>query len=92
MPYSDKTREAIANAPEGLGKSLGQWSMTRDISVLRLAKATGATRQTVYNWLTGGEIANAYKTRVEELVDILQNVRTTDDAWRAICQRFNLQF
>lgn len=66
--------------------------MTRDISVLRLAKATGATRQTVYNWLTGGEIANAYKTRVEELTDILQNVHHTEDAWRTICQRFNLEF
>jgi hypothetical protein len=92
MPYSDTTKEAIANAPDGIGKELGQWSLTRDISVLRIAKASGATRQTVYNWFMGGEVANAYKQRVEELIEILKDTSQTDDAWRKICQRFNLMF
>jgi len=92
MPYSEKTKDAIANAPDCLGKKLGQLAMLRDISVLRVAKATGATRQTVYNWFTGGEVANAYKQRVEDLIEILKSVTQSDDAWRAICQKFNLQF
>jgi hypothetical protein len=92
MPYSDRTKEAIANAPVGLGKELGVWSLTRDISVLRIAKATGATRQTVYNWFLGGEVANAYKQRVEKLIEILKNTPHTEDAWRNICQTFCLEF
>lgn len=92
MPYSDTTKEAIKNAPDGIGKELGQWSLARDMSVLRIAKATGATRQTVYNWFTGGEVANAYKQRVEEVIEILRDTSQTDDVWRKLCQKFNLQF
>jgi hypothetical protein len=47
MPYSEKTKAIIANAPKTLGTDLARWAMLRDISVKRIAMATGATRQTV---------------------------------------------
>jgi predicted transcriptional regulator len=65
MPYSEKTKAIIANAPKTLGTDLARWAMLRDISVKRIAMATGATRQTVYNWFTGStEVTSAYKDRV----------------------------
>jgi hypothetical protein len=92
MPYSEKTKAIIANAPKTLGTDLARWAMLRDISVKRIAMATGATRQTVYNWFTGStEVTSAYKDRVTTIIDTLKKVSQTDDAWRTLCTQFNLR-
>ena len=92
MPYSEKTRNTINNAPKTLGNELAKWAMYRDISVKRIAMATGATRQTVYNWFTGStEVTSAYKDRVTTIIDTLKKVSQTEDAWREICTQFNLR-
>ena len=92
MPYSEKTKAIIANAPKTLGTDLARWAMLRDISVKRIAMATGATRQTVYNWFTGPtEVTSAYKDRVTTIIDTLKKVSQTDDAWRTLCTQFNLR-
>lgn len=90
MPYSIKTVAAISNAPKNLGSQLGRWAVRRDLSVLRVAKALGVTRQTVYNWFIGGEIFPAYQTRAQRLLDILQETHTADEAWKRICTEYNL--
>ena len=92
MPYSEKTKALISHAPKTLGTDLARWAMTRDVSVQRIALATGATRQTVYNWFTGStEVTSAYKDRVTTIIDILKKVSQTDDAWRILCTQFNLR-
>lgn len=91
MPYSDKTRYAISKAPKTLGNQLGRWAVHRDFSVVRVAKALGVTRQTVYNWFLGGEVFVAYQTRAESLLRVLQTTNTAEEAWRRICKEYDLK-
>lgn len=90
MPYADKIKERIQAAPKTLGNQLGRWAVYHDIPVLKISKATGATRQTVYNWLTGGEVTQAYRARVKEILEILRASKTAEAAWRKLCTRFTL--
>jgi hypothetical protein len=91
MPFSTAIKKQISKAPDGPGKLLGTHAIRLDFSVLRIAKATGATRQTVYNWLAGGPIAPYYKQRFTQLTDILSAAKTAEHAWRDACSRFNLK-
>ena len=91
MPYSERTKNAVKHAPRTLGSRLGKWAIHRDFSVLRISKFTGATRQTVYNWMSGVEVTPAYRSRVQELINILERQPTADHAWRQICEDYNLQ-
>jgi hypothetical protein len=90
MPYSQKIRTTIDKAPRTMGNKLGKWAVLLDFSVSRVSLATGATRQTVYNWFSGGEVTPAYRERVQALIDIMAECSTAEEAWRKICQRFNL--
>ena len=92
MPYSQKIIEAINEAPKGLGTELGRLAIRRDISMQRISKVVGASRQTIYNWFTGvTEVAPAYKEKVEKVVAVLMKTSQTDDAWRILCTTFNLK-
>lgn len=64
--------------------------MHHDVPVTLLAKATGASRQTVYNWFNGGEVLQPYKAAVTSLVNIMKAAVSTEDARRKICQAFSL--
>lgn len=91
MTYSVKTVHDVKNAPKGLGNTLGRLAVSLDFSVMRLAKATGASRQTIYNWMLGGEVMGVYQPRVERVVQILKDARSADTAWGQMCKEFNLQ-
>ena len=91
MTYSVKTVHDVKNAPKGLGNTLGRLAVSLDFSVMRLAKATGASRQTIYNWMLGGEVMGVYQPRVERIVQILKDARSADTAWGQMCKEFNLQ-
>ena len=73
-----------------MGSKLGKWAVVLDFSVSRVAIATGATRQTVYNWFSGGEVTPSYRERVQALIEIMANSSTADEAWGKACQHFNL--
>lgn len=91
MPYSPSTIYTINRGPRNLGNTLGRLAVTLDFSVLRIAKATGATRQTVYNWMSGGDVLAPYRPRVEQLIDILRSASSAESAWKKTCADFNLQ-
>ena len=91
MPYSPTTVYTINRGPRNLGNTLGRLAVAIDFSVLRIAKATGASRQTVYNWLSGGEVIVPYRPLVEQLINILRTARTAEEAWKKTCKEFNLQ-
>jgi len=92
MPYSEKTKQLIADAPQTLGNELARWAMLRDISVQRIAQVTGATRQTVYNWFTGStEVTPSYQERVNQIIAVLKSTTQTEDAWRKLCNTFHLR-
>lgn len=90
MPYSENIRISVSKAQKTLGNQLGRYAVHWDVPVTLLAKATGATRQTVYNWFNGGEILQPYKAAVTSLVNLLKTATSNEDARRKICQAFNL--
>ena len=91
MPYSQKIIDEIAKTPKSLGTQLGRWAIHHDFSVVRISKALGVTRQTVYNWFLGKDIFPAYEYRAEVLLEILQKTKSADEAWRETCKVFNLK-
>ena len=91
MAYSQKTIDAIMRAPKTTGNQLGRWAAHLDFSVVRISKALGVSRQTVYNWFEGGDIFPAYEVRAETLLKIVQSKPSADEAWREICRVYNLR-
>lgn len=90
--YRREMRAAIAKAPRTLGGELGRRAVVLDLSVIRIAKAVGATRQTVYNWMTGSaEVSPAYEARVRALFQIMGQAKTAEQAWSNACQTFKLR-
>lgn len=92
MSYSVKTVNAVKAAPKTLGNQLGRWAVHLDFSVVRIAKITGASRQTVYNWITGrNTVLGPYRPGVERLLSILMKSPDNESAWSKACQEFNIQ-
>lgn len=92
MPYSTNTIYTVKKVKKpSQGNILGRLAVDLDFSVSRISKATGASRQTVYNWMNGNEVLTPYRPTVEKLINILQTATTADEAWRTVCQEFNLQ-
>jgi hypothetical protein len=91
MAYTSKYRERVFNAKPLLGNKLGRFAISLDFSVLRIAAATGATRQTIYNWFTGSPVAPYYKSAVQVLLSILIKSKTAEEAWRDTCKEFNIK-
>jgi AcrR family transcriptional regulator len=58
---------------------------------VRISKALGVTRQTVYNWFLGKEIFPAYRDRAEWLLKILQSSPNAEAAWSKVCKELNLE-
>jgi hypothetical protein len=91
MPYSQDIIDKIGETPKSLGNQLGRWAIYHDFSVVRIAKALGVTRQTVYNWFLGKDIFPAYRDRAEWMLKILQSSHNAEDAWRKVCKDLNLE-
>ena len=91
MPYHPKVIEQIKAQPTSLGTSLGRWAVFLDIPVTKLAYAIGATRQSVYNWMKGGEVFTAYQPAVEQVIKCMQSSQTAEEAWRKICQQLQIK-
>lgn len=91
MAYSRAVQNSIATSPKSLGNQLGRWAVHLDLPVAKLSMATGATRQTLYNWFAGGTVTNAYRERVQDVLDILRTSPTAEAAWRKLCLKFDLK-
>jgi hypothetical protein len=91
MPYSQDIINKVAATPKSLGTQLGRWAIHHDFSVVRISRALGVTRQTVYNWFFGKEIFPAYRDRAEWMLEILKSSPNADAAWSRICTELNLK-
>jgi hypothetical protein len=80
MGYSISTREGLRRAPNTLGVQLGRLAVRLDFPVRYISEATGATRQTVYNWFVGADVSPAYHQRVKRLISILKAAPDADAA------------
>lgn len=88
MAYREQTKKAVKASPLNLGSRLGRRAISLSVSVIDLARFTGATRKTCYNWITGGFIIPAYRTRVEAVYEVLKNAKTHEEAVRAASKKF----
>lgn len=91
MAYATALISSTQKAPQSEGNKLGRQAIRLNFSVIRIAKATGATRQTVYNWFVGRPIAPYYTPRVTALIEILSSADTAEHAWRKVCSKFALK-
>lgn len=91
MPYSPKVIARINSRPDTLGTRLGKRAVAIDIPAAKLSSAIGATRQSVYNWMNGGEVFVAYRPAVERIIAIMNDSKTAEEAWRKICLEFSLK-
>lgn len=91
MPYAYQTVEVISKGPGNQGNLLGRAAVAIDFSVKQIAELTGASRQTVYNWMHGGDVLAPYRDRVERLTAILRSSTTAEKAWEKACKEFNLK-
>jgi hypothetical protein len=89
MAYSQQIIDAVQSAPKTLGNQLGRWAVYLDFPVTKISELTGVSRQTIYNWFSGGEVFVAYRPTVTSLVQILQSSGTAEEAWRKACTAFN---
>ena len=90
MHYTAKTRHEILHAPDNLGNRLARRAIDLDFSVMRIAQALGATRQTVYNWLSGKDVISFYRPRVEQLITVLNSTDDLETAWSKVCKEVHL--
>lgn len=88
--YHHKFVVQIKEPPLSLGTRLAKWAIFLDVPVTKIARAVGSTRQSVYNWMKGGEVFVAYRPAVERIVEILQTSKTSEEAWSKMCKAFNL--
>jgi hypothetical protein len=89
MAYNPQTLANIQRAPRTLGTQLGRNAYRLQFSAVRIAKLTGASRQSVYNWYRGGAIFAAYKPAVVRIIEIMKSSKTGDEAWSKACTAFN---
>jgi hypothetical protein len=92
MPYKPdfiSTMSTVESQTDGA--NLGREAIRLDFSVTRIVTATGATRQTIYNWFAGKPIAPYYAERVRTLLNILVSADTAENAWRKACSKFDLK-
>ena len=82
MAYSDEIKKATKLAPKTLGNQLGRWAIHLDFPVIEIAKYTGATRQTVYNWFKGSDVTPSYRNSVGSLLNILSTSHSAEEALR----------
>ena len=91
MPYSQDIINRVADTPKSVGNQLGRWAIYHDFSVVRISRALGVTRQTVYNWFFGKPIFPAYQDRAKWLLKILETSPNADAAWSKVCKELNLE-
>ena len=92
MSYTSNFIARVKKQPTTqIGTRLALWAIYHDISAVKLAKAIGATRQSVYNWMRGAGVLHVYEDRIQRLLFCMQNSKTSDEAWKKICKEFNLR-
>ena len=54
---------------QNIGQALARTARRVPLSVMEIAAYTGATRATIYNWLSGAGVSPAYRAKVQKLID-----------------------
>ena len=68
MAYSQQVIDTVSKSPKTLGNQLGRWAVHLDFPVTKIAYASGASRQTIYNWFMGVHTPGPQQaTKIKEL-------------------------
>lgn len=84
--YSKAIKQRVKAGPNTPGLQLARAAVKHEISIQDIASLLGTARMTVYNWYNGGNVANAYRSRVQELINILKAAPDKDVAWSTACE------
>ena len=76
MSYHASTKALVKVTSKELGARLGKLAVSKGLSVLQIARLTGASRTTVYSWFAGRGVTNSYRYVVKELIKTLQHGST----------------
>ena len=90
MTYRQRTKDLVKASPLTLGSRLGRRSVYLDISVQEMAKLTGATRKTIYNWWVGGYVIPAYRQRITRVYEIFKAASDRDEALKRASQALDV--
>ena len=90
MSYQPSFIAKVKAQPLSLGTRLGRWAVFLGVPAQKIARAVGATRQSIYNWMKGGEVFVAYRPAVERVIVCMQASKNGEEAWTKICREFNL--
>lgn len=72
MSYHASTKALVKGPSTLLGVRLGKAAVKHGVSVQDISHALGASRTTIYTWFAGGNVTNAYKRNVLELLKKIQ--------------------
>ena len=86
--YSPAVRSRVAGRATTLGRALAKQAVKKEMSVLQLCYLLGTSRGTIYGWYAGGTVSNAYKDRVQELINILTTASSPEASWSTACTHF----
>lgn len=90
MAYRQKTKDAVKSSVLTLGSRIGRRAIYLGVSVQELSLMTGATRKTMYSWLSGGWIIPAYRDRARRVYEILKESSTREDALQRARKTLNI--
>ncbi len=88
--YSNTVKQRVKTGPNTAGLQLAREAVRLDLSIIKIAQLAGASRMTVYNWFSGRGVTNAYKARVQDIINTLKAAPDRDAAWSTACKKFNV--
>jgi predicted DNA-binding protein YlxM (UPF0122 family) len=91
MYYSKKIKAAVKAGPKTLGTQLLLWAIDKQFSIERISACLDVSRQAIYGWVKGREISASKRPRAVELLHILHDHDTADEAWETARKKFNLE-
>jgi predicted DNA-binding protein YlxM (UPF0122 family) len=91
MNYSKKIKAAVTNGPKTLGIQVLLWAIDKEFSIERISKCLDVSRQAIYGWVKGREISVSRRARAIELLHILHDSDTAEQAWETAQKTFNLE-
>ena len=84
--YTHSFKERVLSSPESIGTLLAKEAMRLDVAPSVLQAHIGVSKQTLYNWFRGGNIARPYRRSVELTLEAMAKSNTQDEVLKQLCQ------
>lgn len=91
MAYADHLIVLINELDEGVAKKFFVEAMRLDYNISELARMLKAQRNTLYRWMRGYSISNAYQEKVSFFANTFTECSDKEEAWTRIRRASFLQ-